>query len=116
LHPEVPLLNLDASNITSSNITPKQHKKVKEEDKSELEEMRKELQHKDSQIRNLRERLVELEDKVNTIQRDDKREKSQQKIKQTIKKLETCLKMFYKDYQGVKESSVMESLPTSRHN
>jgi hypothetical protein len=57
--------------------------------------MRKELKDKDGQINFLRERLLELEDKVNTIQRDDKREKSQQKIKQSIRKLENCLKMFY---------------------
>jgi hypothetical protein len=44
---------------------------------TEIEEMRRELKSKDSLINNLKERLFELEDKVNMIQRDDKREKSQ---------------------------------------
>jgi len=51
---------------------------------------------------------------VNTIQRDEKREKSQQKIKTSIKKLETCLKHFYQEYEHLNNSSIMHS-QTSLH-
>jgi|JI102314A2RNA_FD_contig_41_2293151_length_547_multi_1_in_0_out_0_1 predicted nuclease with TOPRIM domain len=96
---KVPALNLDGIvNLTPQNKRQAPTFQIKpEQTASELEEMRKELKDKDGQINFLRERLLELEDKVNTIQRDDKREKSQQKIKQSIKKLESCLKMFYQE-------------------
>jgi predicted nucleic acid-binding Zn-ribbon protein len=66
LYPEIPLLNLDPSKITSKNVTPT-HKKEVSKSNNEIEEMRKELKSKDGQIINLRERLLELEDKVNSI-------------------------------------------------
>ena len=69
--------------------------------------MRRELQNKDSVINNLKERLLHLEDKVNIIQRDEKREKSQQKIKSSIKQLEACLKLFMQDHDNIHNSSIM---------
>lgn len=60
----------------TQNVASHLHQIQQQKNQNEIEEMRRELQNKDSVINNLRERLLELEDKVNVIQRDDKREKS----------------------------------------
>jgi hypothetical protein len=53
--------------------------------------MKKELKNKDLVIQNLRERLQTLEDKVNGIQREEQRDKSQKRIKEAIVNLEQKL-------------------------
>jgi hypothetical protein len=53
--------------------------------------------NKDLLIQNLKERLVTLEDKVNGIQREETRDKSQQRIKDAIFNLEKKLEQFNKE-------------------
>ena len=63
----------------------------------EIEQMKRELMNKDLLIQNLKERLVTLEDKVNGIQREETRDKSQQRIKDAIFNLEKKLEQFNKE-------------------
>ena len=48
-------------------------------------------------IQNLKDRLLNLEEKVNTIQKEERRDKSQQRIKDAIFNLEKKLEQFSKE-------------------
>ena len=81
--------------------------------------MKKELQSKDELILNLKERLLALEDTVSNIQREEKRDKSQQRIKDAIVNIEKKLELFSKERDintlKLKEMSRLSSeLPSSR--
>jgi DNA repair exonuclease SbcCD ATPase subunit len=63
----------------------------------EIDFMKKELKNKDMLITNLKERLQNLEEKVNLIHREEQRDKSQQRIKDAIVNLEQKLEQFSKE-------------------
>ncbi|CDW80340.1 UNKNOWN [Stylonychia lemnae] len=63
----------------------------------EIDQMKRELRNKDLLIQNLKERLLSLEDKVSSIQREEVRDKSQQRIKDAIANLEYKLEVFHKE-------------------
>ena len=63
--------------------------------------MKKEIKTKDQLIMNLKERLVTLENKVNDIQKEERRDKSQQRIKEAIFSLEQKLEHFNFDRESI---------------
>ena len=79
--------------------------------------MKRELRNKDILIQNLRERLLNLEDKVNGIQREEQRDKSQQRIKEAIHNLEEKLEQFRMERelnnQKLEEIKLFSSLHSS---
>lgn len=69
----------------------------KQESAGEIDMMKRELHNKDLLITNLKERLQNLEEKVNLIHREEQRDKSQQRIKDAIWNLEQKLEQFSKE-------------------